>query len=143
MQNIDALMNIKGVKLEGDSALGLTEHSISIVSSDTNLGNLHDSFASKMESGDTVQKYVSIGGDEGPSGRASLSDHLFSGYQAARADHQEALTKVAEIFDKEKVEFRDVMDARQILEAQKYKGALAIKAVEKSMETFNQLLRMQ
>lgn len=143
MNGVEKTIAISVGDVLGDNGLSVTQHDMSISGANANLGNLHDSFMDKMENFDESSMYINIDTRNSSAGGNSLSDHLLAGYQAARSEHDEALSKVAKIFDKDKIEFTDIMDARQILESQKYKGALAVKAVEKSMETFNSLLRMQ
>lgn len=137
MVDVEAISALKMGNLSEAQELGVTERTINVSSSDA----MHKEFLSKMQDV-APEHFVSIGPTSGAQGNA-LSDHLFSAYQGARETHNESLHKVSTIFEKEDITIDDIFKVRQELDAMKYRGALAIKGVEKTMETFNQLLKMQ
>jgi len=118
--------------------LGVTERTINVSPIDP----IHKEFMSKMQDV-APEQLLAIGPTNGAQPASGLSDHLFSAYQGARDAHNESLSKMTTVFEKEEITVDDIFSVRQELDAMKYRGALAIKSVEKTMETFNHLLKMQ
>jgi hypothetical protein len=119
--------------------VGVPEHSDRI---NSNLS--HDRFIELMgDSGLDVQHSLSIIKPAQPSNANGLSNTLIDIYSSASNEYVSSRNSALDVLgSNEKIEFDDVMAAKKELHAMEVKTTLAIKATEKAMETFNQMLRM-
>jgi len=107
-------------------------------------GRQHDEFFDKMnEISDEQQGYVQIGSLTESQGGQSLSDHLFSAYDEMRDGYEAKMNSLSEILSAPEVTPEMTLQAKQEIAELKFRTTVAIKSVEKSMETFNMLLKMQ
>jgi hypothetical protein len=101
----------------------------------------HNEFFFMMN--DDTDAVIQIGSGDLSRKDSGLSEHLFDMYKNANENYQDKMNSISEILNKPNLGPEDMLKVKLQLNDLKGKTVVAIKATEKAMETFNQLLRMQ